>query len=142
MMQRISPRKSLLSWLVVSLFVGGMVLSQADAQAGDTNPAKPAAAKKAPAEKAAKKPAKQRGRLPNFYGQIGLSDEQRDKVYGIQQQYRDQIRDLQQKLNELKDKQTAEIDAVLTPDQLKKVEELKASSARKREDSKKKSSGS
>lgn len=77
---------------------------------------KPAAKKKAPAG----------GRLPNNYGRIGLSEKQRNDIYSIQAKYRDQIEALEKQLADLRAKRDAEIEAVLTPEQKQKLEELKA----------------
>ncbi len=85
---------------------------------------------KKPAAKPAEKPAAKkktiRGRLPAYYGQIGLSKEQREKIYQIQANYRAKIEELEKQLAELRAKQQAEIDAVLTPDQKKRLEELRS----------------
>ncbi|NQV24724.1 MAG: hypothetical protein HQ518_10175 [Rhodopirellula sp.] len=97
-----------------------------------------AATKAAPA-KVAKKAA---GRLPAQYGKLGLSDEQRDKIYGVQATYRKQIDDLQKQIDALKEKQDTEVQGVLTADQKKKLEELLADAkkAAAEKSSKKKSS--
>jgi len=58
-----------------------------------------------------------RNRLPNNYGKLGLSDEQRERIYGIQAQYRVRIADLLDELEELRNQQTLEIQEVLTPNQ-------------------------
>lgn len=79
-----------------------------------------AAAQAAPA-KVAKKPA---GRLPAQYGKLGLSDEQRYEIYSVQANYRKQIDELQKQIDSLKTKQSSEIEAVLTADQKKKLDEL------------------
>jgi hypothetical protein len=92
-----------------------------------------AQAQKAPAEKQAevkKEPAKPRGRLPAYYGQV-VTPQQREKIYTIQQSYAERIEALQAQLKELQSKQDAEVKAVLTADQLKKVEELTAAAKAK-----------
>jgi cell division protein ZapA (FtsZ GTPase activity inhibitor) len=75
--------------------------------------------KGAPA-KVAKKPA---GRLPAYYGKVGVSSEQRKKIYSIQAAYKKQIADLQKQIDELKGKQNTEVAAVLTSDQKNKLDE-------------------
>ncbi len=80
------------------------------------------ASKPTPA-KVAKKPA---GRLPAHYGKLGISTEQRTKIYGVQASYKKQIDDLQKQIDDLKAKQDAEVEAVLTPDQKKKLDEILA----------------
>jgi len=100
---------------------------------------KPAAGK-SDTKKATKKRRKARGRVPNYYGQIGLSPEQKKKVYAIQKQYLAQMLDLFKQLRALRTKQQAEIDTVLTPQQLVKVKDLREAAAKKRADRKKKRS--
>lgn len=73
--------------------------------------------------KVAKKPA---GRLPAQYGKLGLSDEQRHKIYDVQAIYRKQIDELEKQIDGLKAKQKTEIEAVLTADQKKKLDDLLA----------------
>src|SRR5687767_10308067 len=104
-------------WLVGVVMAVCMLLDGAPAAAQ---------ARKAPAEKQAevkKEPAKPRGRLPAYYAQV-VTPQQREKIYTIQQTYAEQIEALQTQLKELQAKLAAECKAVLTADQLKKVEEL------------------
>ena len=98
---------------------------------------KPAAGKSTK-KRATKKRRKARGRVPNYYGQIGLSPEQRKKIYAVQKQYRSQFQDLFKQLRALRAKQQAEIDAVLTPEQIAKLKALRDAAAKKRADRKKK----
>lgn len=99
-----------------------------------------AASKPTPA-KVAKKPA---GRLPSHYGKLGISSEQRAKIYGVQATYKKQIADLQKQIDALKAKQNTEVQAVLTADQKKKLDEIladakKATEARRSKSNKKSS---
>lgn len=93
--------------------------------------AKPEAKAAKPEAKAAKPRAKPRGRLPAHYGAV-VDDEQREKIYRIQQGYQSQIEDLQAQLATLREKQAAEIESVLTPAQKEKVKELTAAAKAKR----------
>lgn len=86
--------------------------------------------KAAPA-KVAKKPA---GRLPAQYGKLGLSAEQRTKVYSVQANYKKQIDELQKQIDALKTKEDTEVEAVLTADQKKKLDELLAASKKAAEE--------
>lgn len=88
--------------------------------------AKPAAAKAA----TAKKPAEPRGRLPNFYREV-VDNEQRARIYKLQEEYDAKIEALSAQLQELVNMRTTAIEAVLTADQLKKVKELQAASKEK-----------
>lgn len=89
-------------------------------------------------QKEKKKPKKPRGRLPNNYGKIGITSAQRTKIYGIQADYNGKIEALEKQIAELKEKRDGEIEAVLTPDQKKKLQELQGATKKKREASKKK----
>lgn len=83
---------------------------------------KGAAAAKAEAPKARKKP---RGRLPIYFGQVGLSEEQRTKIYGIQAEYGKQLDDLRKQVAAIEAKRDGEVEAVLTDAQKKKLGELR-----------------
>ena len=90
--------------------------------------------------KAARK--RPRGRLPMFYGQIGLSREQREKIYEIQAKYRSQIEELMKQLAALREKQKEEIEAVLTDEQKERLAKLQEEAKKRRAARrKKKSSG-
>jgi hypothetical protein len=82
--------------------------------------------------KAAKERAKPRGRLPAHYGAV-IDESQREKLYGIQKTYQPQIEALQAQLAELRQKQIAEMEAVLTAEQKEKVKALAAAAKAKRE---------
>ncbi len=81
------------------------------------------------------------GRLPAYYGQIELSDEQREKIYGIQRGYREQIQELRKQLQALEAKQKEEINEVLTEEQKAKLTELVDNAKKKRSTPPKKKSG-
>jgi Spy/CpxP family protein refolding chaperone len=87
----------------------------------------PAPAQNAPAGAAAvkKAPAKPRGRLPAYYGQV-VTPDQRAKIYSLQSPVFEKIEALQAQIKELQTKLDEEVKAVLTAEQLKKVEELTA----------------
>lgn len=96
--------------------------------------------KAAKAEKAegAKKTAKAEGRLPANYAKIGVSDDQRKKIYEIQGKYDKDVAALQKQIADLKAKEQAEVEAVLTADQKKALqtanEESKKKAAEKKKD--------
>ena len=97
------------------------------------------AAKKAAAKKA-KKP---RGRLPAYYGEV-VNEKQRETIYKIQAEYKSKIDALKAELAALMKERNKKVAAVLTPEQAKKVKELKAKAkaerAKKRPAKKKKAS--
>jgi hypothetical protein len=84
---------------------------------------KPAAAKEA------KKP---RGRLPSFFKEV-VNQKQRETIYKIQAEYEPKIANLKAQLEELTKQRDERIAAVLAPEQLKKIEDLRAAAKTKRE---------
>ena len=78
------------------------------------------------------KPAKPRGRVPANYGQLELSEEQKNKIYDVQGKYKEQIDELNQKLRDLRAKELQEIQEVLTPDQKKKLAEIEEAAKKER----------
>lgn len=91
--------------------------------------------KAAPA-KVAKKP---RGRLPQYYGQVGISSEQRQKIYDVQAVYVKQIAELQKQIDALVKKRDGEVAAVLTSEQKEKLDELLAAAKKRAEERRSKS---
>ncbi len=77
--------------------------------------------------------AKPRGRLPNYYRTV-VDRQQRAKIYAIQAQYSGQLEDLLEQIEQLKAKQNAEIEAVLTPEQRAEIAKIaqEAAAARKK----------
>jgi hypothetical protein len=86
---------------------------------------------KAEKPKAAKKEKEAKGRLPAYYGEV-VSEEQRAKIYEIQKKYAQQIENLQAQLEALRVKQNEEIEAVLTKEQLDKVNALREAAGAKK----------
>ena len=76
--------------------------------------------------------AKPRGRLPSYYGDV-VTQEQRDKIYGIQATYEVQLAALRDQLKALVDKRDAEVEAVLSPEQKEQVKKLAAEAKAERE---------
>ena len=88
------------------------------------------------------RPAKPRGRLPAYYRQV-VDDSQRLRIYTIQTKFRAEsekieaqievlTRDLRAALAKIKQQETQEVAAVLSAEQLAKVEKIRAESAAKR----------
>ena len=95
-------------------------LSAADKEAPKkVAPAKDKAdAKEAPKSKSA--------RLPNYYGDLGLNDEQKEKVRTIVAGYDAKIADLEKQLAALKQKRDSETEAVLTAAQKTQLAQVRA----------------
>ncbi|MBC8868325.1 MAG: hypothetical protein H8E44_02855 [Planctomycetes bacterium] len=126
-----------LSLVALTHTLGGSAAEQENAE----SPAPKTMGKKR-AQKPKTAPKKAGGRLPRYYGQIGLSDEQRGKVYEVQRTYREQIEELRKQLKAIEAKQKEEISEVLTEEQKAKLAELIGEPKKKRSPpSKKKKSG-
>ena len=100
------------------LFLAGNLLNSSQLVAQDTTQAE-----EAPQEKTRKPP---RGRVPNGYGKIGISEKQKEEIYTIQATYKSQVDDLLQQLEQLKTEEAEAVFNVLTEDQkvaLKKYHE-------------------
>ncbi len=116
-----SVRGVLLAALLASLLAfGGSVTAQEKKE----DAAKPAAEKN--------EDAKPRGRLPAYFAAV-VNQEQREKIYGIQESYRAKIETLQKQLTTLIAERDKAIDTVLTPEQLKEVSKKREEAQKKRE---------
>lgn len=71
-----------------------------------------------------KKEEKKRGFLPANFGKLGLSSEQKQKIYNIQSKYKSDIDELNKKIKKASDDQRAEIYSVLSNDQKEKLKEI------------------
>ena len=103
--------------------------SKSDAGAG------PAAASQEPkaadAKAKTRKASKPRGRLPNHFAGV-VNDEQREKIYTIQREFEPRISQLRRELESLTKARDQKIDEVLTPEQKKKIDDLKAAAKQSR----------
>ncbi|HWE38366.1 MAG TPA: hypothetical protein VG406_17475 [Isosphaeraceae bacterium] len=61
-------------------------------------------------------------RVPAYFGQLGLTPEQREKIYKIQGDSQAKVDALQRQIDEVKAKSLTECEAVLTPEQKKLLE--------------------
>ena len=82
-------------------------------------PAGPAKGKEAKIE-----PRPNRGQLPRNWGQIGLTADQKEKVYTLQAKYNLEIEKLQATIKDLKAKLSKERLELLTDEQKKALEEI------------------
>ena len=121
MTRSISSR--VLMWTSAALLT--VVVTNADRWAAGQEEAKdaqPAAAKKAKTV---------RHRVPNYYGPV-VDKKQREKIYKIQQDYATKIKALRAQLTALLKERNEKVAAVLTPEQLKKVEAARTAAKAKR----------
>ncbi len=94
--------------------------------AEDKAPAKTTTKKK---ERAKAK--KGRHRLPHYFKDV-VGDEQREKIYNIQDEYRPKIAALRAELKALVKERDEKIEAVLTPEQKRQIDEARAEAKAKR----------
>ncbi|MHC4876403.1 MAG: hypothetical protein ACYTGL_07880 [Planctomycetota bacterium] len=79
-------------------------------------------------------------RLPNYFGQVGISGTQKDKIYDLLQAAGEKIEELQAQVEAIETKRDEDVRAVLTPEQQKKVDELVAAAKKRAEERRKKRS--
>jgi hypothetical protein len=68
---------------------------------------------------------KLRGQLPAYYKKLGLRDDQVQKIYRIRADYKAKVEDLKRKMDRLKSEEKESLEKVLTPEQLKRLKELR-----------------
>jgi len=116
-----------------------MPAEPADAQekpAAKADAEKPAAATKPePGDQTAPKPVR---RVPQYFGQVDLTREQREKILAEQDTWNAQISELEKQIAALKEKRDAAVEAVLTAEQKKKLNDLRAAARKKAEESRQK----
>src|SRR3954453_5661395 len=69
-------------------------------------------------------------RVPSYFGQVGLTAEQRAKIYGIQEKHAERIEALEKQIAEERARMLAECEGVLTDVQKKLVENLRGARAK------------
>lgn len=81
---------------------------------------------------ARRKPVDPSRRVPNYFGQLGLSDAQRESIYKIQAKHQPRIDALEKQLEELRAQSLKECEGVLTEAQKKMLAERRANAAESR----------
>jgi phage host-nuclease inhibitor protein Gam len=71
------------------------------------------------------KDAKDYRRVPQYFGQVGLSDDQHEKIYSIREKYAIQQAKLEEELASMQDKIMRECEAVLLPEQRNELTKLR-----------------
>jgi len=119
---------------IFAAVVGRSAVGQESQSAGQPAAETPAE-KPVPEKTVAAKKREFRGRLPAYYSQV-VDQKQRKEIYAIQREYAPKIDALKAQLAALVADRNEKVDAVLTPEQLSKVEQLKAEAKAKREKTK------
>lgn len=65
-----------------------------------------------------------RGQLPTYWKQLGLTDEQKAQVYGVQGKYRAQIAALERQIKALRAEQRKDLEKILTDAQKTRLKEI------------------
>lgn len=63
-------------------------------------------------------------KLPAQWGKLGLSDDQKSKIYSIQDEYKSQIEALEKQVKELRHKEKLAMEAVLNDGQKARLKEI------------------
>ena len=67
---------------------------------------------------------KAKGQLPTYWGQLGLTDAQKQSIYKVNGKYNEDIDKLEAQIKELKAKMSEERTKILTVEQKKRLEEI------------------
>jgi hypothetical protein len=67
-----------------------------------------------------------RGQLPANFGKLGLTDVQKQDVYKIRSDYKGKISQLEAQIKKLKAEEKESLEKVLTPEQLKRLKEIRS----------------
>jgi len=109
---------------VVGACAAGLVIAQEK-----TQPAKTVQVAQKAKDAETKKPS---ARMPNYYRNLELTDQQREKILNVLIEHNEQIDELEEQMAELKEKRDAEVYAVLTANQKAKLAELQMGAKKKR----------
>lgn len=71
-------------------------------------------------------PVRLRGQLPANYGKLSLTDEQKQRIYGMQAEYEAKIEKLEAEIKKLKNERNKKIESVLTAAQKERLKEILA----------------
>ena len=68
-------------------------------------------------------------RVPNYFGQVGLTTDQREQIYTIREEYARKLADLVRQLEEAKGEELAKCEGVLTESQKKLLDQIRSGKA-------------
>lgn len=103
--------------LALTIFLVGVGISQ------DTKKDNKKTTPKTEEKKDEKKDVKLKGRLPNGWGKLGLTDQQKQRVYRLQAEYDTLIAELKSKLEKAKNDRQQALEGVLTAEQKKSLKQ-------------------
>ncbi|QDV32382.1 hypothetical protein [Tautonia plasticadhaerens] len=64
-------------------------------------------------------------RVPSYFGQVGLSDQQKADIYALRGRYRAELSELERQIEEMKRREMEECESVLTDSQRKLLTQLR-----------------
>jgi hypothetical protein len=73
-----------------------------------------------------KEPVIVKASLPRYFKQLGLSADQKKKVFTVKAKYAEKVQELQRQLEALKDQEKTDLEAVLTTAQKERLKELRS----------------
>jgi Spy/CpxP family protein refolding chaperone len=114
-----APRRVPATFGLALIIAGSLPLFAQEPKADD---AKPAAEKPV----AATRKSDPSRRVPNHFGQVGLTPEQRESIYKIRKAHYEKLEALRAEMAEIESKSMSECEAVLTETQRKLLENLRA----------------
>jgi hypothetical protein len=65
-----------------------------------------------------------KGRLPTYWNKLGLSEDQKLKVFKVQTDFHDKTIALEKQLKDLKEKEKGELEQILSDEQKKRLREM------------------
>jgi len=127
------PVTVVVRWIAL-VWLAGMVI----AANGPSFSQEPATSGKRPGKgSAAKKADKSSSRVPAYYAKVQITPEQREKILSIQKDFAAKIDPLRKQIDDLTKERDAKMAAVLTPEQQKQIDEMKAAAKKKTREGKK-----
>ena len=72
-----------------------------------------------------------RGPLPDYFGKLGVGEEQRKKLYAVDSEYEARIEELEKQIEKLEAERDAKLEALLTPGQKLRLKELREEAAQR-----------
>ena len=116
-------RASLLALVTALVVLSGGLVGQ-DPKKEDKKPDEKKALESKSVEKKDEPATKLKGVLPPNWKKLGLTDDQVQKIYKVQNKYDDEIDKLQAQIARLKTERTKDMHGVLTADQKKRLDDI------------------
>jgi len=128
------PVTVVVRWIALVWLAGMVIAANGPSFAQEPAAGQPAASGKKAGKGSADKSS---GRLPMYYAKVQITPEQREKILSIQKDFAAKIDPLRKQLDDLTKERDAKMAAVLTPEQQKQIDEMKAAAKKKTREGKK-----